>query len=111
MYNTSRTTIANKQQNRNYRPSGQVALHVEKETQEIDSTEKVVELNGSYWVLSEKFAAYRRYYRVVIEEGVWYCSATDSRVAAKCKAEVEAYIATLQPPVEGFKTVQYASES
>lgn len=93
----SRTIVANKQRNANYHPSGAIASHVLKETQEIDSTEKVLEINGSYWVLSEKFAAYRRYYRVVIEDGVWYCSASNEKVAKLCKASVQAYIATLVP--------------
>ena len=92
---SSRGTIAGMQRTNSYRPSRAIAAHVLETTVEIDSTEKVVEINGSYWVASEKFQG--RYYRVVVENGVWYCSATDSRVAAKCKASVQAYIATLAP--------------
>lgn len=103
----SRTIVANKQRNSSYHPSGAIASHVLSTTVAIDSTEKVLDLNGSYWV-SSKFSG--RYYRTVVENGVWFCSATDSRVAAMCKASVEAYIATL-PPQEGYKTVQYASAS
>lgn len=88
MYNSSRNTIANKQQNRNYRPSNQIASHVLETTVEIDSTEKVLEINGSYWVAS-KFA--KRYYRVVVEDDKWFCSASDDRVAQSCKASVQAY--------------------
>lgn len=97
MYNSSsRNTIANKQQNRNYRPNFAIAQHVLDTTVEIISDEKVLEINGSYWVAS-KFA--KRYYRVVVEyteeflpQEKWFCSASDDRVAASCKAAVQAYI-------------------
>src|SRR5690348_2818479 len=83
---TSHQAISAKQRNCNYRPSGAIAQHVLQETQEIDSEQKVVELNGSFWVAS-KFA--HRYYRVVVLDGVWNCSASDERVARMCKAAVE----------------------
>jgi len=88
--NTSRQTISAKQRNCNYRPSGTIAQHVLDTTVEIDSRESVLEINGSYWVAS-KFQG--RYYRVVVDEGgQWFCSARDERVAANCKAMVEAYL-------------------
>ena len=88
--NSSRQTISSKQRNANYHPSGAIAQHVLNETQEIDSEEKVVEINGSYWVAS-KFA--HRYYRVVVDENEkWFCSASDDRVAKACKAVVQAYL-------------------
>ena len=86
---TSRQTIAAQQRNVNYRPNGAIAAHVLATTVEIESTEKVLELNGSYWVAS-KFQG--RYYRVVVEQGQWFCSSHDERVAAACKASVQAYL-------------------
>ncbi len=68
-----------------------VAPHVWRETVEIDSTEPVLERNGCYWVASTKFAC--RYYRVVLDEnGQWFCSSRDERVAAACKAQVELFL-------------------
>jgi NADPH-dependent ferric siderophore reductase len=93
---TSRQAISAKQRNCNYRPSGAIAQHILDTTVEIASSEPVLEINGSYWVAS-KFA--HRYYRVVVEYTVefipaekWFCSASDERVAAACKAVVRAYI-------------------
>ena len=88
--NTSRQTIAAKQRVANYHPSGAIAQHVLETTVQIESAEPVLELNGSFWVAS-KFA--HRYYRTTVDaQGQWFCSARDERVAANCKALVQAYL-------------------
>ena len=87
---SSRGSISARQRNSNYRPNGARAEHVERETVEIDSSEKVLEFgNGFGYAVASKFA--KRYYRVTVENGQWSCSASDERVAAACKASVQAY--------------------
>ncbi len=86
---SSRSSISQMQRNDRYRPSGAIAAHILNETQEIDSSEPVLEINGSFWTAS-KFA--KRYYRVVVQGEQWFCSASDPRVAVACKASVQAYL-------------------
>ncbi len=86
---SSRGMISARQRNSAYRPSGAIASHVLAQTVEIDSSESVLEINGSFWTAS-KFA--HRYYRVVVQGEQWFCSASDPRVAAACKASVQAYL-------------------
>jgi hypothetical protein len=86
---SSRGMISARQRTNSYRPSGAIAQHVLDTTVEIDSDERVLEINGSYWVAS-KFA--HRYYRVIVEGEQWFCSSHDERVAAACKASVQAYL-------------------
>lgn len=92
MYNASRHTLANKQQNRNYRPTNAPAEHVKRETQLIHSTDPVIEISSmyhEYWVAS-KFPG--RYYHVIRdEEGKWWCSSSDDRVAAAMIVLARAY--------------------
>lgn len=92
---SSRGQIAARQRDITYRPSNTIAPHVLAETQRIDSSESVLEICSlpgcrEFWT-SSKFVG--RYYRVVLnEQGQWFCSATDERVARMCKAQVQAYL-------------------
>jgi hypothetical protein len=92
MYNSSRHTIANKQQNRHYRPGYALPPHVKAETQVIDSTEQVIEIHSAlpaFWVASKWRG---RYYHVMVDgQGNWTCSASDDRVSAAMIAVAQAY--------------------
>jgi hypothetical protein len=90
---SSRGMIAAHQRVNAYRPDGQVAPHVFVETVYIDSSESVLEINGSFWVASKKFIG--RYYRVTNEQGQWATSSySDEKFARKLVATVQAYISS-----------------
>lgn len=80
--NSSHQTLAAKQRNCNYHPSGAIAQHVLDATVERQSTEAIIVEDGQFLVASAKFA--HRYYTVTEQGGTWACSAKDSTVAAKC---------------------------
>jgi hypothetical protein len=91
---SSRGMISARQRNNSYTPSGNVAPHMINETQPINSTEKVLLIGSSIWVAS-KFQG--RYYRVVVDDArQWFCSASDERVARKCKAAAQEFLQARQ---------------
>jgi hypothetical protein len=88
---SSRGMISARQRVNSYRPSNAIAHHILETTVEIDSTEQVLEFgNGFGYAVASKFS--KRYYRVTVEGEQWACSASDPRVAAACKASVQAFL-------------------
>jgi hypothetical protein len=88
--NTSHQSIAAKQRNCNYHPSGTVAQHILNTTVYDESlTEEVVlQDDGTFLVQSAKFA--HRYYLVAEIDGQWICSSKEAAVADRCIERAQA---------------------